>query len=194
MSLSFQRYIKDQINEDLVAAWKDTFIEKVVVDQDKKTWILHLCVQEPIASSICRETEKQLLQQFDYLQGIELVPELIDSYDSLYNLLDSRRREIAASVFTEGENLFESPALTWRQEHRIDLVCKNGAIYESIISQGICTRIADWFWHEYCLQLLVERYWLPPGSKTHGPISITWQKVNWRLSPWSRPIPLKTGK
>ncbi len=166
MSLSFQRYIKDKINEDLVAAWKDTFIEKVVVDQDKKTWILHLCVQEPIANSICRETEKQLLQQFDYLQGIELVPELIDSYDSLYNLLNSRRREIAASVFTEGENLFESPALTWHVKNtRIDLVCKNGAIYESIISQGICTRIADWFWHEYCLQLLVRAVLVTTGEQ-----------------------------
>ena len=129
--------------------------------------------------------------------GIELVPELIDSYDSLYNLLNSRRREIAASVFTEGENLFESPALTWHVKNtRIDLVCKNGAIMRASSAKEYARELPTGSGMNTACNYWSERYWLPPGSKTHGPISITWQKVNWRLSPpaWSRPIPLKTGE
>ncbi|NLN88315.1 MAG: hypothetical protein GX133_12115, partial [Syntrophomonadaceae bacterium] len=168
MALSFQDFIRDKISPDLVSGWADTNIEKVDVDRDKQTWLLHLGVQEPIANSVCRATEKQLRQYFDYLQAIELVPALFDSYDSLPELIESRRRDIAATVFADGENLFQSSALTWNCKNtRIDLVCKSPEIYENIIGQGICTRIAAWFWDEYCLQILVRAILVRQGEQKH---------------------------
>ena len=168
MALSFQDFISDKISPDLVSGWADTYIEKVDVDRDKQTWLLHLGVQEPIANSVCRATEKQLRQYFDYLQAIELVPALFDSYDSLPELIESRRRDIAATVFADGENLFQSSALTWNCKNtRIDLVCKSPEIYENIIGQGICTRIAAWFWDEYCLQILVRAILVRQGEQKH---------------------------
>ncbi|MEQ8200187.1 MAG: PolC-type DNA polymerase III [Syntrophomonadaceae bacterium] len=166
MSLSFQAFLSDKISQDLASLWADTYIERVEVDRDKQTWTLHLCVQEPLAAAVYRETEKQLLPHFEYLQAIELVPGLIDSYDSLHELVESRRRDIYASISAGEESLFQSTSITWHFKNtRIDLVCKKREIYDGIISEGMCTSISDWFWREYCLQILVRAILVTEGEQ-----------------------------
>ncbi len=156
MSLSFHTFISDKLNHDLIPLWADTYIEKVEVHRNNQTWTLHLTIPAPIPIMALKETQKQLLKGHDWLKEVILIPELVNSYGSLPEFVHSHQHELSVSVFASGDNLFESPAIDWQfKNSAIDLVCQNSDIYERVIREAICNRMADWFWEQYSLQILV---------------------------------------
>lgn len=168
MSQSFQAFISNRLKEDLVSFWKDCWIEKVEVDQTKKTWKLRVRIPQPIPTTHIRATEEQLLLYHDFLQSIQIMPTLDESYDAFHHLLISRLDDLCSSVNGDEENIFKSASIKLQFKDRgIDIICGQNEIYENIIKKGLCTRIADWFWEEYSLQILVRA--LLGGKSTRKP-------------------------
>lgn len=156
MSQSFQAFIRDKVNENLFSSWQDCWIEKVEVDQTQKTWRLGVRIKEPIPTTRVKDTEEQLLLYHDFLRNIQIIPTLDESYTALNHLLNSRLDDLSSFIDGGEDNLFRSPALKWQFNNRgIDIICSHSDIYENIIRRDLCTRIADWFWQEYTLQILV---------------------------------------
>lgn len=156
MSLYFQKFINDKIDANLIPVWVDTLIKRVEIDRGKKTWKLHLLIPEPISSTILKDTERQLRKYHDFLDDLQLVPSLGDSFESLHRIIETRKDDLSSCLFSTGQNIFKLPRIRWRFENcRIDIISPERDIYDHIITEEICPRLADWFWQEYSLQVLV---------------------------------------
>jgi len=156
MSLRFQSFINNKIDEQLVPLWSGTVIKKVEIIKEKRIWKLHLLVPQPIPSTILRTSELQLKAYHDFLDRVELFPQIDDSYDILQGVIYPRKDDLSSCLLFLGKNLLDMPSIHWRYENcRVDIISSQKEVYDKIIAEGICSRLAEWFWQEYCLQVLV---------------------------------------
>lgn len=156
MSLLFSDFIKGKISEQLTPAWTGTQIQKVEVIKGKRTWNLYLLIRQPIPSALLRDTEQQLLSCYNFLEGIELFPDLAETFDLLGGVIRPRKAELSSSVFAAGKNLLDLNSVRWRYEDsRVDIISSKPEVYDQIIADEVCPRLAAWFWQEYSLQVLV---------------------------------------
>jgi len=156
MTLRFQSFVDNKIDAGLISVWAGTQIKKVEVVKEKKLWKLYLLLPQPIPSAILRETELQLKSYHDFLNDVVIVPELMGSFDILQNVIYSRKDDLSSCLLSMGKNLLDLPSIRWRYDNgRIDIVSHEQEVYDHLITTEICPRLADWFWQEYSLQVLV---------------------------------------
>ncbi len=156
MSLLFLDFINGKINERLIPVWTGTQINKVEVIREKHIWKLYLLVPQPIQSPILRDTEQQLHTCHNFLDGIELIPELTGSFDLIAGVLQPRKDDLPSCIAGAGKNLLELNGVRWRYEKgRVDIISSQKEVYDRIIADAICPHLAEWFWQEYSLQVLV---------------------------------------
>ncbi|MDD4775446.1 MAG: PolC-type DNA polymerase III [Syntrophomonas sp.] len=156
MSLSFQVFISGKVSDDLLPLWADTHIKKVEISRNNQTWILHLIIPAPLPAAAVSETQEQLLHYHDFLKEIVLNPLLADTYDGLSELVRTNQRDLAAALFKGGEDLFDSPAITWHYRSQgIDIVCQREEIYARVIGEGICTSMGEWLRQHYSISIIV---------------------------------------
>ena len=156
MTLHFQDFVDDKINKQLIPMWAGTQIKKVEISKAKRTWRLHLLIPQPIPSKILRNTELQLKSCHTFLYSVELLPELMDTFDILQGVIYTRKDDLSSCLLSMGKNLLDIPSVLWRYENcRVDIVSREKELYDHIITGEICPRLADWFWQEYSLQVLV---------------------------------------
>lgn len=156
MTLHFQDYVNNKINERLIQVWADTELIKVEIYKNENTWKMHLLVPRPIPSGVLRDTEKQLQEFHGVLERIELLPKLTESFDLLQNIVYPRKDDLSSCLLSGGKNLLDMPSVHWEcQNGRIDIISYKSDLYDHIIADQICSRLAEWFWLEYSLQVLV---------------------------------------
>jgi DNA polymerase-3 subunit alpha (Gram-positive type) len=156
MTLHFQAFINHRIEQQLIEEWDGTLIEKVEVFKAKRRWRLHLLVPQPIPFLVVRNTVQQLRNCHDYLEHLEVNLVLKDASGSMRRILDNRRDDLSSCLFLAGKFMLELPLIRWEFENsRIDIISSDESLYNDIIAKEICPRLADWFWQEYSLQVLV---------------------------------------
>jgi DNA polymerase-3 subunit alpha (Gram-positive type) len=168
VTLHFQSFINDKIDAQLAQVWAGTLIEKVEVCKAKRSWNLHLLVPEPIARTVIIKTVQQLRICCDYLDHIGLIIVLKDASGSIRLIMDTRRDDLSSCLSLAGKPMLELPLIRWKFENsRIDIMSSDQAIYNNIISSEICPRLADWFWQEYLLQILVRVLYQGKSQANH---------------------------
>ncbi|PKM76355.1 MAG: PolC-type DNA polymerase III [Firmicutes bacterium HGW-Firmicutes-15] len=168
MTLHFQAFINDKIDVQLTKEWDGTLIEKVEVFKAKRSWKLYLLVPQPIPGLVIRNTIQQLSICHDYLDHIELNIVLKDASGSVRRILDARRDDLSSCLFLAGKFMLELPLVRWKIDNtRIDIICSDEALYNEIIASETCPRLADWFWQEYSIQILVRVLYQGKGQSKH---------------------------
>ncbi len=169
MTLNFPAFIKGKIDPQLVQMWEGTIIEKVEISKTKGRWKLQLQVPQPIPGSVITDTTRQLHIYHDYLDQIELHLVLRDFSGSLRSILNTRRDDLSSCLFLAGKFMLEMPALRWEFENsRIDIISNDESLYNDIIAREICPGLANWFWREYSLQVLVRVLCQGSGNALQG--------------------------
>ena len=179
MTLRFQTFVNDKIDGKLVPLWAGTQIKKVEIIREKSLWKLHLLVPQPIPCSILRDTEIQLKLYHSFLDGVELIPELMDSFDLLSGVIYTRKDDLSSCfLLSIGENLLDIPSTRWSYENcRVDIISSKKEVYDHIIADEICPRLAEWFWQEYSLQILVRALYQGEQVKNETENWITERKL-----------------
>lgn len=168
MTLHFQAFIDDKIDAQLAQVWGGTLIEKVEVCKAKRSWNLHLLVPEPIARTVISKTVQQLRICYDYLDHIGLIIVLKDASGSIRRIMDTRRDDLSSCLSLAGKSMLELPLIKWKfDNYRIDIMSSDQALYNNIISSEICPHLADWFWQEYLLQILVRVLYQGKSQANH---------------------------
>ncbi len=156
MALSFQSFLLDKVEPGLAQAWETSSIEKVEVSSAKRWWSIYLRMAEPVHSSCIAETEAALKRHYAYLDGINLIPNLENNPDSINWIIATRKDELSSLFFSAPHQPRNIEMLQWKVEHnRIDLIGKNIPDYQIIIDNDTCSHLANWFWQEYRLRILV---------------------------------------
>jgi len=156
MTLNFKDFINNKVEAQNVRIWDGTLVQKVEVIKEKRSWRLHLLIPEPIPRLIIKNTELELRAYHNYLDSVELIPILMNAPRSLNRIMETRKDDLSSCLFSKGKNLFKLPIIHWSYENcRIDIISCEREMYDNIITGEICPRLAEWFWQEYCLQVLV---------------------------------------
>ncbi len=156
MSASFYSFIKDKVSNQLLPFWSDTLIKKVEVDRGKRAWKFHLLIKEPISHTILTDTQQQLLACHEFLNDLYLFPALQATYDQWAHIVEARRDDLTSYLTGQGQNWFVKCGIHWEFSGcRLDLISSDKSLYEKVISAEICPQLANWFWQEYYLQILV---------------------------------------
>lgn len=156
MTLHFQDFIKGKMDDKLVSLWEGTLVQRVEVSKARASWKLQLLVPAPISRMILEDTRVQLKKHHSYLEDIVLMPALLDSARNLQEIMAVRGEELSSALFSGSENLLTSPLIRWHYDsNRIDMISSQRSLYDEIIARGSCTSLAEWFWQEYALLVLV---------------------------------------
>ncbi len=156
MALSFQSFLQDKVEPGLAQLWEASSIEKVEVSSARRWWSIYLRMAEPVHGSSILKTEAALKRHYSYLDGVNLIPNLENNPVSIAGIIATRKDELSSLFFSAPHQPKDIDMLQWKIEHnRIDLIGKNNPDYQIIIENDTCSHLANWFWQEYRLRILV---------------------------------------
>ncbi len=156
MTLSFQAFLQDKVEPGLAHVWEASSIEKVEVSSARRWWSISLRIAEPIPASCIVETEAALKKNYPYLNGIDIVPSLENNPACLAMIIAARKEDLSSLFFSAPNQPKDIDLLQWKVGHnRIDLIGKSISDYQITIENDTCTQLANWFWEEYRLRILV---------------------------------------
>jgi len=156
MGVSFQAFLADQLEQGWAEPWEASFIEKVEVSSENRWWRIYLRLAQPIPARIITATEQALKDKHAYLDGVNLVPSLKNNPESLAEIITTRKDDLSSLFFSAGTSSATNKLPRWQLGHnRIDLLADSITHYQSIIDKESCSRMAEWFWQEYRLRILI---------------------------------------
>lgn len=156
MSISFPAFLADKVEPGLAEAWGASYIEKVEVFSLNNWWKLYIRLSEPIPAAVILATEQALKNRHTFLEQVDLILRLNNDIESLNSILATRHDDICSRFFAD---------LDWPKSgelprcqlapNRIDLIAESAGHYQLILDQEVCPKLADWFWQEYRLRVLI---------------------------------------
>lgn len=151
--MEFYPFLKEYIDDEIARVWENSIVVKVEAWRNEKIWRFFVRVQEPLPVEDIDRTARQIKEKMAYLQRVEICQIPAKYRDSIQMIIDSCLANREESLFP---HLDDWPQLDWKiDEGRIDLMACSPAIYQEALQKNICSQLADWFWQQFRLRLLV---------------------------------------
>lgn len=149
----FAAFLRTNINEKIASQWENSIIQKVETWNQEGIWRLHIETSDLLTGEQIDNTADQIKVCFSFLKQVEICQIPRGYVEKITFILSSGIKSISAVPFPQlekGDGLeFEITM------GRIDFLASDNAIYQEILEKDFCTQIADWFWQQYRLRLLV---------------------------------------
>lgn len=156
MALSFQAFLQDKVEPELAQQWEASYIEKVEVSSARRWWTMRLRMSRPLQASCIAQTEAALKKHYPYLDGISILPDLENNPACIAMIIAARKDDLSSLFFSASHQPKDIDLLQWKVGHnRIDLMSEQAADFQIIIDNDTCSQLANWFWQEYRLRVLV---------------------------------------
>lgn len=145
----FFMFISDCNPELAGEYWCQAVLDKVEVYPVERVWRLYVRVKKPIPSHILKQTCSSLCNRLAFLDHIEIFPVLDGAEDYIKQIIVTHRDDLSSCFFSV-------PGVKLRVNHnRVDLVTDTEEGFNLLIKEQTCNKLAEWFWREYRLRVLV---------------------------------------
>lgn len=152
MPQDFGTFFYQHTNKKCTESWLNAKIIKTQVYSNKGLWRLHIKIDFPINIKEIDIVRNELLKKFNFLNDIEIVP-ILNKSSLLKEIIELNRDELSSLLFS---NMEISRLVEWQTDNlRLDLVTKDEKTFLYIIENEICNKLADWFWDNYLLRIVV---------------------------------------
>jgi DNA polymerase-3 subunit alpha (Gram-positive type) len=149
---SFYNFVY-HIDSEMARFWKNTRIQKVEVLKERKTWQFSILIEEPIKSSIVKNTIKTLLASLPFLEHIKILLFPFNYSQLVSRILTCDHQGLSSYLFNNPDMLGSLNIQI--NDNRIDIIADNQDLYTMLIDDEICDRLSGWFYNEYCLTPIV---------------------------------------
>lgn len=145
----FFMFISDCNPELAGEYWCQAVLDKVEVYPVERVWRLYVRVKKPIPSHILKQTCSSLCNRLAFLDHIEIFPVLDRSEDYIKQIIATHRDDLSSCFFSV-------PGVKLQvNDNRVDLVTDTEEGFNLLIKEQTCNKLAEWFWREYRLRVLV---------------------------------------
>lgn len=153
MTRDFYALLGDAVDDSLRDKWKLSFIKKVEVYNSRAMWRMHISVNTPVDRPVIVSTASQLQKKFPFLQKIQILPVVEDLEHSLKIILYKHKDDLV-TAFPDYAAIEEH--INWQVEDgKLNIIAPTHDTYNYILEKEICSRLTEWFWQKYLLQIIV---------------------------------------
>ncbi len=169
MTKDFDTFLRNNINEALAGRWENSIIRKLEAWNKEQIWRLHIEVPELLTGEEIDNTARQIKECFSFLSQVEINQIPTAFREKISKIINNCLENIDQLHFPSFDHW---PAVEFKTGiGRIDLVTRDSMVYKDVLEKDICTQLADWFWQQYRLRLLVRTLLvqdnLPPSANAY---------------------------
>ncbi len=169
MTRDFASFYREITGKELPAVWQQARIHRTEVHTGNKAWFIYVGINDTLNAEIVRQTAKELHECITYLDYLEIIPLPTEPAHKINEIIAGRKGELSSSFFDQ-ESIAEG--IEWMiKDDRLDLIAEDEATFNYLIEHEVCNHLADWFWEQYSLRVLVRA--LATGHKEQLPVEPT---------------------
>jgi DNA polymerase-3 subunit alpha (Gram-positive type) len=169
LTRDFASFYREITGKELPAVWQQARIHRTEVHTGNKAWFIYVGINDTLNAEIVRQTAKELHECITYLDYLEIIPLPTEPAHKINEIIAGRKGELSSSFFDQ-ESIAEG--IEWMiKDDRLDLIAEDEATFNYLIEHEVCNHLADWFWEQYSLRVLVRA--LATGHKEQLPVEPT---------------------
>ncbi len=154
MGLSFESWIRHNLNFEIDEAMNGALIEKVEVSKQNGHWRIHLDLPRPVERDSLDHLARLIEQNHEYLDTVDFRIRVINN-QAIKKMIMERRQDINSYCLEKKGFALSDEVVIEPEGHRMNLIVDEDELYEGMLNNGICSAVRSWLKNQYSLETVV---------------------------------------